>query len=86
MDIVNSTIMATFFDIYEDGMNDIISLQKFKKEGEDIYHIRAFTNSSKSNDAYFAKIIVLTGEITQNISTFHPIKNFKVPKTSIHPN
>ena len=63
MEGINSTTMATFFDLYEDGINDIISVQKFKNEGidKDNYRVGAFRNATKSNDAYFVKVIVLTG-------------------------
>ena len=62
MDTINHTTMATFFDIYEDGMNDMIVVQKFPEALEDKYRVGAFRNTTKSNDAYFVKIIVLTGK------------------------
>ena len=63
MEEINSTVMATFFDLFEDGVPDIISVQLFEKEGigKDIFRVGAFTNSTKSNDAYFVKVIILTG-------------------------
>ena len=63
MEGINSTTMATFFDLYEDGINDIISVQKFDTPGvdNDVYRVGAFRNATKSNDAYFVKVIILTG-------------------------
>ena len=63
MEGINSTEMATFFDLFEDGVPDIITVQKFQKEGvgNDVFRVGAFTNTTKSNDAYFVKVIILTG-------------------------
>ena len=69
MEGIDSTTMATFFDLYEDGINDVISVQKFENEGlelQDNYRVGAFKNATKSNDAYFVKAIILTGTCYRN--------------------
>ena len=51
--------MATFFDLYENGMFDVILVEK-EKDGK--YRLGAFTNITQDSDAYFVKVIVLSGE------------------------
>lgn len=55
---LSNTIMATFFDLYENGMVDVILMEK----DNDKYRIGAFTNITQDSDAYFVKVIVLTGK------------------------
>ncbi|XP_058638454.1 T-cell immunomodulatory protein isoform X2 [Onychostoma macrolepis] len=50
--------VATFFDIYEDGILDMIVLSKV--EGEEEHIIHALKNNFEA-DAYFVKVIVLSG-------------------------
>ena len=60
MNGITDTVMATFFDLYENGNEDIILVQKFKNN--DTYRIGAFTNNTQDSDAYFVKVIVLSGK------------------------
>ena len=55
---ISESILATFFDLYEDGKEDIILVQKV----DDHYRVGAFTNLTQDSDAYFVKVIVLTGK------------------------
>uniref|UniRef100_A0A4W5MNT3 Integrin alpha FG-GAP repeat containing 1 n=1 Tax=Hucho hucho TaxID=62062 RepID=A0A4W5MNT3_9TELE len=50
--------IATFFDIYEDGILDMIVLSK--EEGKEGFVIHALKNNFEA-DAYFVKVIVLSG-------------------------
>uniref|UniRef100_A0A8C7IUS4 Integrin alpha FG-GAP repeat containing 1 n=1 Tax=Oncorhynchus kisutch TaxID=8019 RepID=A0A8C7IUS4_ONCKI len=50
--------VATFFDIYEDGILDMIVLSK--EEGKEGFAIHALKNNFEA-DAYFVKVIVLSG-------------------------
>ena len=54
---ISDTILATFFDLYEDGKEDLILVQKVAER----YRVGAFTNLTQDSDAYFVKVIVLTG-------------------------
>ncbi len=58
---INETSLATFYDLYEDGTNDIILVQD---EGNGRHRVGAFTNATQDSDAYFVKVIVLSGEFT----------------------
>uniref|UniRef100_A0A8C1I9Q4 Integrin alpha FG-GAP repeat containing 1 n=1 Tax=Cyprinus carpio TaxID=7962 RepID=A0A8C1I9Q4_CYPCA len=51
-------IVATFFDIYEDGILDMIVLSKVEGKKELVIH--ALKNNFEA-DAYFVKVIVLSG-------------------------
>ncbi|XP_034152316.1 T-cell immunomodulatory protein [Esox lucius] len=55
--IAGATV-ATFFDIYEDGILDMIVLSK--AEGKESFVIHALKNNFEA-DAYFVKVIVLSG-------------------------
>ncbi|KAJ7985909.1 hypothetical protein DPEC_G00345360 [Dallia pectoralis] len=55
--IAGATV-ATFFDIYEDGILDMIVLSK--AEGKEGFVIHALKNNFEA-DAYFVKVIVLSG-------------------------
>ncbi|XP_056104422.1 T-cell immunomodulatory protein [Rhinichthys klamathensis goyatoka] len=55
-------VVATFFDIYEDGILDMIVLSKGEKE--DLV-IHALKNNYEA-DAYFVKVIVLSGLCSNN--------------------
>ena len=61
MSDLNDTVMAAFYDLYEDGTNDVITVQTVGEEGGG-HRVGAFTNATQDSDAYFAKIIVLSGE------------------------
>ncbi|MEE6520034.1 hypothetical protein FKM82_017819, partial [Ascaphus truei] len=53
---IKDTVVATFFDIYEDGILDIIVLSK--GYSQDNYAIHTLKNNFEA-DAYFVKVIVL---------------------------
>ncbi len=61
MEGLNDTVVATFYDLYEDGTNDIITVEDVGGEGE-TFRIGAFTNATQDSDAYFVKVIVLSGK------------------------
>ncbi|KAM4602950.1 T-cell immunomodulatory protein [Polymixia lowei] len=55
--------VATFFDIYEDGILDMLVLSQV--EGKDDFIIHALKNNFEA-DAYFVKVIVLSGLCSNN--------------------
>ncbi|KAL7406675.1 hypothetical protein ABVT39_024418 [Epinephelus coioides] len=55
---IQNAIMATFFDIYEDGILDMLVLSK--AEGKNDLIIHALKNNFEA-DAYFVKVMVLSG-------------------------
>ncbi|KAF7212896.1 T-cell immunomodulatory protein-like [Nothobranchius furzeri] len=55
---IQNAIMATFFDIYEDGILDMFVLSK--AEGKKDLVIHALKNNFEA-DAYFVKVMVLSG-------------------------
>ncbi|KAJ8417739.1 hypothetical protein AAFF_G00225820 [Aldrovandia affinis] len=55
---LQGAVVATFFDIYEDGILDMIVLRKGGQKGELAIH--ALKNNFEA-DAYFVKVIVLSG-------------------------
>uniref|UniRef100_A0AAR2LMV3 T-cell immunomodulatory protein TIP C2 domain-containing protein n=1 Tax=Pygocentrus nattereri TaxID=42514 RepID=A0AAR2LMV3_PYGNA len=55
---VHSAVVATFFDIYEDGILDMIVLSRTDSKTELTIH--ALKNNFEA-DAYFVKVIVLSG-------------------------
>jgi len=59
----NNTILSTFFDLYENGRQDLIGVELTKNSG---YKMSAFTNTTQDSDAYFIKVIVLTGVCYHN--------------------
>jgi integrin alpha FG-GAP repeat containing protein 1 len=58
MEGIPDSVMATFYDLYENGIEDMILVQKLD---DDKYRIGAFTNLTQDSDAYFVKVIVLSG-------------------------
>ena len=55
--------LATFFDWKEDGVEDIMVVRNKTGGGSaGKVSVGAFTNATLSGDAYFVKIIVLSGE------------------------
>jgi len=68
MEGLTETRMATFYDLYEDGMEDIVLVQKRADGG---YSTGAFTNKTKASDAYFVKVIVLSGICYQDCPEHH---------------
>ncbi|XP_076856555.1 T-cell immunomodulatory protein [Brachyhypopomus gauderio] len=63
--------VATFFDIYEDGILDMIVLSR--TEGKQDFKIHALKNNFEA-DAYFVKVIVLSGLCSNDC----PVKPFGV--------
>ncbi|XP_056268204.1 T-cell immunomodulatory protein [Pseudoliparis swirei] len=55
---IQNAVMATFFDIYEDGILDMLVLSQAEGEGDLIIH--ALKNNYEA-DAYFVKVMVLSG-------------------------
>ncbi|XP_070825202.1 T-cell immunomodulatory protein [Chaetodon trifascialis] len=55
---IQNAVMATFFDIYEDGILDMLVLSK--AEGRNDLIIHALKNNYEA-DAYFVKVMVLSG-------------------------
>ena len=45
--------MATFFDLFEDGRPDILSVMGNPENG---FKLAAYTNTSQDSDAYFVKV------------------------------
>ena len=56
-------ITGAFFDIYEDGRLDLITVSQ-DEHGN--YQVSAFMNTTQDSDAYFMKVIVLTGACYHN--------------------
>jgi len=48
-------VMAAFFDLYEDGKLDVVVLDAESKS------VTAWSNTTQNSDAYFIKVIVLSG-------------------------
>ena len=63
---INNTVMATFYDLYENGQEDIILVQETAKNK---LEIGAYINVTQDSDAYFVKVIVLSGKNTERSST-----------------
>lgn len=59
---IQNAVMATFFDIYEDGILDMLVLSQ--AEGKDLI-IHALKNNFEA-DAYFVKVMVLSGLCSNN--------------------
>ncbi|XP_059091742.1 T-cell immunomodulatory protein-like isoform X2 [Tigriopus californicus] len=55
---LNQTVMAAFYDLYENGLEDIITVTSESPNG---MKLGAFTNQTQDSDAYFVKVIVLSG-------------------------
>ncbi|XP_078066960.1 T-cell immunomodulatory protein [Mustelus asterias] len=55
---IKNAVVATFFDIYEDGILDLLVLNENKGKSE--FTIHALRNNFDA-DAYFVKVIVLSG-------------------------
>ncbi|XP_037339635.2 T-cell immunomodulatory protein [Pungitius pungitius] len=55
---IQNAVMATFFDIYEDGILDMLVLSKAEDKHDLIIH--ALKNNYEA-DAYFVKVMVLSG-------------------------
>ncbi|XP_037928740.1 T-cell immunomodulatory protein [Teleopsis dalmanni] len=65
-DMATDVVAGTFYDFYQDGVLDVILIEK-KRNGE--YRPLAFRNTL-DYDANFVKVIVLTGLINKKYSTF----------------
>ena len=60
---VGPAITGAFFDIYEDGRLDLITVSQ---DEHDNYLVSAYVNTTQDSDAYFMKVIVLTGACYHN--------------------
>ena len=56
---ITGSVMATFYDLYENGLEDILVVKEGAERGE--YNVAAYTNVTQDSDAYFVKVIVLSG-------------------------
>ena len=54
---VGPAVTGAFFDLYEDGRMDLMVVH----QEEDNYKVTAYVNTTQDSDAYFMKVIVLTG-------------------------
>lgn len=67
---VPDTVMASFFDLYEDGTLDFLVAGRGGGGGgaadDDQPRVAAFANVTKNSDAYFLKVIVLSGICSAN--------------------
>ncbi|KAM8947493.1 T-cell immunomodulatory protein [Pelodytes ibericus] len=70
---ITDAVVAAFFDIYEDGILDIIVLGKGYSENNNAVHI--LLNNFEA-DAYFVKVIVLSGFCSSDCP--HQVKPFGV--------
>ena len=61
---LGTAVTGAFFDLYEDGKLDLLVVRK--DDYEDVYSMSAFTNTTQDSDAYFMKVIVLTGACYHN--------------------
>jgi len=55
---LGSAVTGAFFDLYEDGKMDLLVV---RQDDKDVYSMSAYTNTTQDSDAYFMKVIVLTG-------------------------
>lgn len=46
-------VVATFFDLFEDGRQDVVTVTGSPGQG---YRMAAFTNTTQESDAYFIKV------------------------------
>lgn len=60
---VGPAVTGAFFDLYEDGKLDLIVIGQ---DDEKKLRVSAFTNTTQDSDAYFMKVIVLTGACYHN--------------------
>ena len=58
-------VMATFFDLYEDGKLDVVVVDAESK------HVTAWSNTTQNSDAYFIKVIVLSGACYHDCPAHH---------------
>ncbi|XP_042340207.1 T-cell immunomodulatory protein [Plectropomus leopardus] len=63
---IQNAVMATFFDIYEDGILDMLVLSQ--AEGKNDLIIHALKNNFEA-DAYFVKVMVLSG-LSEDVKPF----------------
>uniref|UniRef100_A0A3Q1CNW2 Integrin alpha FG-GAP repeat containing 1 n=1 Tax=Amphiprion ocellaris TaxID=80972 RepID=A0A3Q1CNW2_AMPOC len=71
---IQNATMATFFDIYEDGILDMLVLSQ--AEGKKDLIIHALKNNFEA-DAYFVKVMVLSGLCSNDCP--EDVKRFKTP-------
>lgn len=58
-----NSVASAFFDLYEDGRPDILTVSGDNAAG---FKMSAFTNTSQDSDAYFIKVVVLSGACLHN--------------------
>ncbi|XP_069757778.1 T-cell immunomodulatory protein isoform X2 [Narcine bancroftii] len=72
---IKNAVVATFFDIYEDGILDVLVLNENKEKSE--FTIHALRNNFDA-DAYFVKVIVLSGLCSSASDCPHKVTPFGV--------
>jgi len=60
---IGDAVTSAFFDLYEDGKMDLIVISK---DDSDKYQVSAYVNTTQDSDAYFMKVIVLSGACYYN--------------------
>jgi len=60
---LGGAVTSAFFDLYEDGKMDLLVVEEEDNGG---YTMAAYTNTTQDSDAYFIKVIVLTGACYHN--------------------
>ena len=60
---LGTAVTGAFFDLYEDGKMDLLVVSQ---NDQGVYSMSAFTNTTQDSDAYFMKVIVLTGACYHN--------------------
>merc|ERR1719391_233272 len=58
-----NSVTAAFFDLFEDGRPDVLTVSDNQEDG---FKMSAFTNTSQDSDAYFIKVVVLSGACYHN--------------------
>lgn len=61
---VGKAVTSAFFDLYEDGKMDLLVVEADEEQGG--YTVSAYTNTTQDSDAYFIKVIVLSGSCYHN--------------------
>ena len=67
---LGNAVTGAFFDLYEDGKMDLLVV---RQDDKGVYSMSAFTNTTQDSDAYFMKVIVLTGACYHDCDNHHPV-------------
>ena len=66
---LGNAVTGAFFDLYEDGKMDLLAV---RQTDNDVYSMSSFTNTTQDSDAYFIKVIVLTGACYHTCNNHDP--------------